>query len=88
VRKLPKVDDMQLEALIAFSSRLEEEHIEWHAIVTNHYIEAILHRSEMLNLHPLQKIILTKSIKKIPKIETYEYEAEDRDAVLDIPYMN
>ena len=88
VRKLPKVEDMRLEELIAFSNMLEKEHTNWHAIVTNHYVEAILLKCEMLNLHPLQKIILTKSIKNIPKIETYEYEAEDRDAVLDIPYMN
>ncbi|MBN2816533.1 MAG: hypothetical protein JXQ67_07590 [Campylobacterales bacterium] len=88
VRKLPKLDDMSVEELIAFSNSLMKEHKEWHPIVTNHFIATILLRSEALNLHPLQKIILTKEITKIPKIKTYEYEAEDRDAVLDIPYMN
>jgi hypothetical protein len=88
VRKLPKVDDMSLEELIEFSAKVAQEYKEWHPIVTNHYIDTIMATSNTLNLHPLQKIILTKSITDIPKMQTYIYDAEDRDAVLDIPYMN
>lgn len=88
VRKLPKVDDMTLDELIEFSTKVAHEHDKWHPIVTNYYINVIMLVSEKLNLHPLQKIILTKSIRAIPKVESYEYGADDRDAVLDIPYMN
>jgi hypothetical protein len=88
IRKLPKVDDMTLDELIGFSTIVASEHKEWHPIVTNYYVNAIMLTSEKLNLHPLQKVILTKSRCEIPKKKTYEYGADDRDAVLDIPYMN
>jgi hypothetical protein len=88
VRKLPKIDDITLEELIEFSAKVAKEHHEWHPIITNHYIDTVLSMSEKLSLHPLQRIILTKSVADIPKTETYIYDADDRDAVLDIPYMN
>lgn len=88
VRKLPKVDHMSLEELVTFSQMLSKKYENWHPIVVNHYIDTIVVTAENLGLHPLQKIILTKNIANIPKSETYEYGAEDRDAVLDIPYMN
>ena len=40
-----------------------------------------------MQLHPLQRIAVTRQIAAIERQETYDYEAEDRDAVLDIPYM-
>jgi len=88
VRKLPKVDDMSLEELVKFSQDFSQKYESWHPIVTNHYLNIILITADNLGLHPLQKIILTKNIGNIPKTDTYEYGAEDRDAVLDIPYMN
>jgi hypothetical protein len=88
VRKLPKIDDMSLDELVVFAQNVAKEHTNWHPIVTNYYLDAIAMTTENLDLHPLQRIILTKSIANIPKSKAYEYDAEDRDAVLDIPYMN
>jgi hypothetical protein len=56
--------------------------------VTNHYCDAVLEEVDRMQLHPLQRIALTREIAMIERYETYDYEAEDRDAVLDIPYMN
>lgn len=88
VRKLPKLEGLPLEEMLLFAKLLAKEHKEWHPIVTNHYINAIENSNALLNIHPLQKIILMQSIKEIPKIESYIYDADDRDAILDIPYMN
>jgi len=88
VRKLPKIDESNLEELTELSKKLAQEHTKWNPIVTNHYINAITQACERLGLHPLQKIILLKPIANIPKTDTYIYDADDRDAVLDIPYMN
>jgi len=87
VRKLPKLEEMDVEALGSFGVKIGECHREWHPIVVNHYCDSLTETVEQLRLHPLQQIVLTKPIKTIERQETYEYGAEDRDAVLDIPYM-
>lgn len=88
IRKLPKLDEMTLEGLGAFCTYVADEQSNWHPIVTNYYCDSLGNKIESLNLHPLQKIALKKPIIDIQRQETYAYEAEDRDAVLDIPYMN
>lgn len=88
VRKLPKIDALDLEALQAFINSFEKEASQWHPIITNHYHDDINYQLECLKLHPLQRIALSKPLAAIPYQDTYKYEAEDRDAVLDIPYMN
>lgn len=40
------------------------------------------------DFHKLQKIILEKNLKKLPKNDNFDFSATDRDATLDIPYMN
>lgn len=88
VRKLPKIDDMSIEELAEFATKIAQKHKEWHPIVTNHLIDTLKEVTNKLNLHPLQRIVLTKPILEIERIDTYIYDADDRDAVLDIPYMN
>lgn len=88
VRKLPKLDWMDLEALNEFTRFTGRQYEEWHPIIINHYCDAINDRLDTLKLHPLQRIALTKEIAVIERQETFDYDAEDRDAVLDIPYMN
>lgn len=87
VRKLPKLDEMELEELGKFAQQIGSCHPEWHPIVTNHYCDNLTESLASLSLHPLQRIALSKPIATIERKETYEYDAEDRDAVLDIPYM-
>ncbi len=87
VRKLPKLEEMEMEALGSFAVKIGECHQAWHPIVVNHYCDSLAETVEQLRLHPLQRIVLLKPIKSIERQETYEYGAQDRDAVLDIPYM-
>jgi len=88
VRKLPKLENSSLEKLKSFVTLLKTNHEQWHPIIINHYCEVITEYTFRHQLHPLQSIALTKGLSEIKKEETYDYSAEDRDAVLDIPYMN
>ncbi|UFH58445.1 hypothetical protein [Sulfurovum mangrovi] len=88
VRKLPAISEWSLEEIKAFSHQVFENHQAWHPIVVNYYCDALHTYSQQQRLHPLQVIALMAPIKKIARQKTYDYEAEDRDAVLDIPYMN
>lgn len=87
VRKLPKIDSMDLEAVANFARFMGKHHPSWHPIVTNHYCDALNEYIDAMKLHPLQRIAVLREIDAIERQETYDYEAEDRDAVLDIPYM-
>lgn len=88
VRKLPKLDDMDMDELNTFALYMGKNHIHWHNIIVNYYCESFSSTLKELSLHPLQRIILMKPISTIVRQKSYEYGAEDRDAVLDIPYMN
>ncbi|MEA1920064.1 MAG: hypothetical protein U9N52_09510 [Campylobacterota bacterium] len=88
VRKLPGLDSMNLEELKAFSDQIFENQNLWHPIVVNLYCTEFSNELQKRQLHPLQKITLTKKIVSIAWVETYDFEAKDRDAALDIPYMN
>lgn len=88
VRKLPKLDEWELEKIKEFSQQLYEESTHWHPIVVNHYYDALLVYIQEKKLHPLQRIALTNRLKEIQQENTYDYHAQDRDAILDIPYMN
>jgi hypothetical protein len=87
VRKLPRLDEMGIEELGRFAVLIGECRHSWHPIVTNHYHDLFTERLARLDLHPLQRIALNRPIAGLKRQETYEYDAEDRDAVLDIPYM-
>jgi len=88
VRKLPKLDTMELEVLKGFAEHVAARHQEWHPIITNHYCDAIVTEVNDQKLHPLQRIAITNKLTTIERVETFDYDADDRDAVLDIPYMN
>jgi hypothetical protein len=88
VRKLPKTEGLSLEALKTFAETVSAKMNRWHPIIINHYCDAIIKELEAQRLHPLQRLAVIRNIDAIPRQETFEYEAEDRDAVLDIPYMN
>jgi len=88
VRKLPRLEGMDTEELKGFCRRIAAEHGSWHPIVVNHYCDAVGEAVSAMGLHPLQRIALTREIASVARIETFDYAAEDRDAILDIPYMN
>lgn len=88
VRKLPKLESSTLNELQSFIEDLKRSHASWHPVITNHYCEAVDEYTLKNSMHPLQRIALTKGLSEIKKEQSYDYSAEDRDAVLDIPYMN
>ncbi|KIM11323.1 MAG: hypothetical protein KU37_06720 [Sulfuricurvum sp. PC08-66] len=87
VRKLPRIDDTSPENVQTFVTTMASQHTQWHPIITNHYLDTIHDYAQRAALHPLQRIVLLKPLSSITRQETFDYEAEDRDAVLDIPYM-
>ena len=88
VRKLPSVEPMDLDELKTFAGEVVRSTEHWHPIITNHYCDAIVQEVDDRRLHPLQRIAVTNKLSSIKRVETYDYDADDRDAVLDIPYMN
>jgi hypothetical protein len=87
VRKLPKLENPDLDELIQIIHNLSISHQQWHPIIVNYYLDLISKNIEILELHPLQKITITQPIRSIRHQQTFLYAADDRDAVLDIPYM-
>jgi len=88
VRKLPKLDELDIEELSDFAQKMQAEYSQWHSIVIEFYYCAYTDKTNGLSLHPLQRIALMKPLKEIVYTQEYDYQAQDRDAVLDIPYMN
>jgi len=88
IRKLPSLEEKNLEELNRFVDTLVLKVQNWHPIILSHYKQNISDIINTKEFHPLQKIALKKKLKNIPDVETFDYEAEDRDAILDIPYMN
>ena len=88
VRKLPKTDEMSIEELSKLALHVEQNHNDWHPIVTNYLCDNITKTLNRSTLHPLQRIVVMRPLQKVARKETYIYDADDRDAVLDIPYMN
>jgi len=88
VRKLPGLDELDSDELKAFSKKMQEDYTQWHSIVIEFYHLEYIKKINALSLHPLQRIALMKPIKEIVYTQEYDYQAQDRDAVLDIPYMN
>lgn len=87
MRKLPRIESDDRDALQSFIDRLNENQHRWHPIITMHYRNMIKHSISQSLLHPLQRIVLEKKIASIREVITYDYEASDRDSNLDIPYM-
>ena len=87
MRKLPRIESDDRDALQHFLERLNENQNRWHPIITMHYRHSIKRLIDTSSLHPLQRIVLEKKIALIREVITYDYEASDRDSNLDIPYM-
>ncbi len=88
MRKLPRIESDDREALQSFIECLTDNQHRWHPIITMHYRSVIKHRIDATLLHPLQRIVLEKKLASIVEVNTFNYEASDRDSHLDIPYMN
>ncbi|MCH9812903.1 MAG: hypothetical protein K0U47_03055 [Epsilonproteobacteria bacterium] len=88
VRKLPTIEKEALEEIKAMIDFLVEHKEMMHPIILNHYAQSLREILHVTSLHPLQRIVLEKGISQFDVDNVYEYQAADRDAALDIPYMN
>lgn len=90
VRKLPKFDTYSLDIIKEKIDHLKTNREDLDPIVLDHYATQLSDAVKGLGLHPLQRIAIDKGIKmiEVDECEVYDYQAEDRDAALDIPYMN
>lgn len=88
VRKLPQVDMHILDEVKMMITLLEENKSVLSPIILNYYGVFITEGLKQIPLHPLQRITLSRGIEKFYIEDVYNYQAEDRDAALDIPYMN
>lgn len=88
MRKLPRLEVDDRDALTELIGQINANQHTWHPIITMHYRGAIQSLINQSALHPLQRIVLEKKIASINEVITYDYEASDRDSNLDIPYMN
>jgi hypothetical protein len=88
IRKLPRFDRGDLETMQEMITLTADRQHEWHPIIVMHYKHQLSQAAKTTPLHPLQRIVLEKKLSAITERTTYDYEAEDRDSHLDIPYMN
>ena len=88
VRKLQSVEDFDISELKSFLQNLLDNQDKIHPIILGYYKTEIEYILENREFHKLQKIILQKDLKKLPKNDSFDFSATDRDASLDIPYMN
>jgi len=88
VRKLEKIDEYDISKLKSFLEKLLANQKDIHPIILNYYKKQIEQNIQNSNYHKLQISLLNKNLKKLNVDDTYDFKANDRDASLDIPYMN
>jgi len=88
VRKLEKVDELDISSLKAFLDDLISNHDKIHPIILSYYKSEIQNNIENNNYHKLQVKVLEKNLSKLVVDDSFDFSAADRDANLDIPYMD
>lgn len=88
VRKLQHIDEYDISSLKSFLQNLLDNQDKIHPIILGYYKTQMEYILDNREFHKLQKIILQKDLKKLPSNDSYDFSATDRDASLDIPYMN
>ncbi|MEA2029181.1 MAG: hypothetical protein U9N49_09425 [Campylobacterota bacterium] len=87
VRKLEKIEDFDLGEIKAFLETLISKQDEIHPIIISFYKSEIEHFLESQNYHKLQTIAINKKLDLLKAQNDFDFQASDRDASLDIPYM-
>jgi hypothetical protein len=88
VRKLEKIEELDITSLKAFLDDLLANHDNIHPIILSYYKSEIQNNIENSNYHKLQVKVLEKNLSKLVVDDTFDFSAADRDANLDIPYMD
>lgn len=88
VRKLEKIDEYDIYNLKDFLDNLVKNQDKIHPIILAFYKNQIEKNIENNSYHILQTKILEKSLGKLVVDNSFDFSATDRDANLDIPYMD
>ena len=72
----------------AFLNELLEKQEQVHSIILSFYKNEIERNINTNNYHKLQVKVLEKNLQKLPINNDFDFSASDRDANLDIPYMD
>ncbi len=88
VRKLEKVDEYDISKLKTFLENLLLNQDKIHPIILTYYKTQISYNLSTGGYHILQTKIVEKNLQKLITDDNYDFSATDRDATLDIPYMN
>ena len=88
LRKLKKIDEYDISKLKSFLEKLLENQEKIHPIILSYYKTQIQYNIEKSNYHILQIKMVEKDLSKLKTDDSYDFSASDRDATLDIPYMN
>lgn len=88
VRKLRSVDELDTKEATAFLQNIIENKNKLHNIILKYYHTQFIEYLQSSTLHKLQQIALKKKLKFIEVENEYDFNANDRDAALDIPYMD
>lgn len=88
VRKLKRIDDFDISEIKSFLDELLENQSNIHVIILGYYKSEILKNLESGNYHKLQIKVIEKNLSKLVVDDSFDFSASDRDAALDIPYMD
>lgn len=88
LRKLEDISEFDISMIKEFLTFLLEEQEEIDPIILSYYKKQIETNLEENSYHILQSKVIQKQLKKLKVDDTYDFSASDRDANLDIPYMN
>ncbi len=88
VRKLKKIDEYDISKLKLFLDELVSNQEKIHPIILGYYKIEIQNNISNNNYHKLQIKVIEKSLAKIIVETSFDFTARDRDANLDIPYMD
>ncbi len=88
VRKLQKVEDFDITQIKNLLEKLLNNQNTIHPIILTYYKSQIELNLSSNEYHKLQTVLIEKQLEKLTIDTSYDFSASDRDAMLDIPYMN
>lgn len=88
IRKLKKIDDYDISKIKSLLDELLVNQERIHPIILGYYKSEITKQLENSNYHKLQIKVIEKSLIQLIVDDSFDFSASDRDAQLDIPYMD
>ena len=88
VRKLQKIDEYDISELKSFLDEILNSKDQLHPIILSYYKREILNNISQNTYHILQVKVIQKKLDGIVADSSFDFSASDRDANLDIPYMD